>query len=58
MASPSKIWFLEGLVEVDQLSTLTEAMLRRGFTESEVAAILGGNFCRVYREVLAGPAAE
>lgn len=49
---PRKHEQLMGLNEIDELATLTEVLLRRGFSEDEVAAILGGNFVRVLREVL------
>jgi microsomal dipeptidase-like Zn-dependent dipeptidase len=41
-------------VEIDagRLVYLTDALLRDGFTEAEVRAILGGNALRVLRSVL------
>ena len=45
---------LEGFGEIDELPTLTAALLRRGFTATEVAAILGGNSVRLLRQVLPG----
>ncbi|MGH3384429.1 MAG: dipeptidase [Nocardioidaceae bacterium] len=50
---PRKHEQLAGFEEIDQLATLTTALLRRGLDESEVAGILGGNFARVLRDVLA-----
>ncbi|MBO8141561.1 MAG: membrane dipeptidase [Firmicutes bacterium] len=41
-----------GLEDVSRLPALTEALLRRGYGEKAVAAILGGNFARVFRQVL------
>lgn len=38
--------------EIDQLPTLTSALLRRGLDQTEVSAILGGNFVRVLHDVL------
>lgn len=49
---PRKHEQLTGFDEIDQLPTLTSALLHRGLTECEVGAILGGNFIRVLREVL------
>jgi membrane dipeptidase len=31
---------------------ITDAMLREGFTPAEIAKILGGNFCRVFGNVM------
>lgn len=42
----------EGLRDVRTLPEFTAALLRRGFAEHEVAAILGGNALRVLRAVL------
>lgn len=44
---------LPGLAEADDLPTFTAALLSRGFTEKEAAAVLGGNLVRVLRQVLA-----
>jgi len=41
-----------GLEDVSKLQALTEAMLSRGFSESEVSSILGGNYLRVLSAVL------
>lgn len=49
---PRKQEQLVGFEEIDQLPTLTSALLRRGLDETEVDAVLGGNFVRVLREVL------
>lgn len=43
---------LDGLAEADQLPNFTRALSERGFTEKDLAAILGGNQLRVLREVL------
>lgn len=37
------------------LPKLTEAMLRRGFTETDVRKVLGENVMRVLREVMGVP---
>jgi membrane dipeptidase len=36
---------------------VTEAMLRRGFTDDDVTKVLGGNALRVLRDVMGVPAA-
>ncbi|HUR48104.1 MAG TPA: membrane dipeptidase [Acidimicrobiales bacterium] len=38
------------------LPKLTECMVRRGFSESDILKVLGGNFMRVFDEVLGVPA--
>lgn len=43
-----------GLEDVSKLPRLTEAMLRRGFSEAHIRKILGENFLRVFREVWGG----
>jgi membrane dipeptidase len=43
---------LPGLGEVHELSNLTAALLTRGFSTDEIAAVLGGNFLRVLGETL------
>ena len=43
---------IEGLVTAADLPNLTEELVERGFSESEIKGILGGNFLRVFREVL------
>ena len=43
---------LPGLTEVHEMHTLTAALLDRGFSEADVAALLGGNLLRVLRAVL------
>lgn len=42
----------EGLEDVSTLPRLTEALLERGYTDEAVADILGGNFRRVFEQVL------
>jgi membrane dipeptidase len=50
---PRKHEQLDGFMEIDELPTLTAALLRRGLGEDEVGGLLGGNFVRVVRDVLA-----
>jgi membrane dipeptidase len=40
-----------GLEDVSKMPALTEALLRRGYTEEDVRKILGGNLLRVLEEV-------
>jgi membrane dipeptidase len=40
------------LSDVSELPKLTEELVSRGYTEEEVKKVLGGNWLRVYREVL------
>ena len=51
-ALPDWATYPEGLKRVETLSVFTAALLRRGFSEAETAAILGGNALRVLRRVL------
>jgi membrane dipeptidase len=44
--------FPDGLRRVETLPTLTAAFLARGWSERDVAGVLGGNALRVLREVL------
>jgi membrane dipeptidase len=41
----------EGFTRVDDFPRLTEALVRRGFTDDEILGILGGNYQRVLRNV-------
>lgn len=50
-ASPEGV-FVQGLEEADQYPNLTEALLRRGYGEDDVAGIMGGNFARFLRQTL------
>lgn len=43
-----------GLERVDHLPRLTEALVCRGFTDDEIAAVLGGNHRRVFEKVWRG----
>jgi membrane dipeptidase len=40
-----------GLEDVSRMPDLTAALLKHGYTETEIRKILGGNFLRVIREV-------
>lgn len=41
----------EGLEDVARLPALTETLLSRGYSETTIKKLLGGNFMRVFREV-------
>jgi membrane dipeptidase len=43
---------IAGLTGPSELPRLTEALIRRGFSDDEVNNIAGGNFLRVFRGVL------
>ena len=40
------------VVDASGLTLLTQALIRNGFTEQEIAAIMGGNVLRVLRQTL------
>jgi membrane dipeptidase len=42
---------LDDLPYQNKIYELTDGMLRRGYTESEIQAILGGNFRRVLGQI-------
>jgi membrane dipeptidase len=42
-----------GLEDVSKMPSLVAVLLKRGYTESNLKKILGGNFLRVLREVTA-----
>lgn len=44
---------IRGLARIEDLPNLTEELVRRGFTEDELKKILGQNFLRVFKAVLA-----
>ena len=46
--------YAKGLESVAQLPNLTQGLLARGYSEEDVAKIMGGNFLRVFREVWGG----
>ena len=42
----------KGLEDVSKMPALTEALLKRGYRESDIQKIMGGNFLRVIRQVV------
>ena len=44
---------VEGLEQVGQLPNITAEMKARGFRDDEIRLVLGGNFLRVFKEILA-----
>ena len=42
---------LQGLEDVSRLPALTAGLVARGYTDEQVAQILGGNYLRVFRQV-------
>ncbi|WP_455211672.1 dipeptidase [Kaarinaea lacus] len=46
--------FVTTVVDASGLAMLTDALLQGGFTESEIAAIMGGNAVRVFQQLLPG----
>jgi membrane dipeptidase len=42
----------EGLPDVTAYPVLIEELLRRGYSEGDIAKILSGNFLRVWQEVI------
>lgn len=50
---PRKREQLDELHEIDDLEVLVTRLLDRGFRRSDIAAVLGGNFVRLLRDVLA-----
>ncbi len=47
--SPETV-YVEGFERIDRFPRLTEALVRRHFSDAEILAVLGGNFLRVFRE--------
>jgi len=43
----------KGFRDVRDLPLITEAMLKRGYSEARIKKFLGGNLLRVFREVTA-----
>jgi len=41
----------EGLEHIGKILTITEEMVRRGISDSDIKKILGGNFLRVFDKV-------
>lgn len=46
--------FVKNFERVDDFPNVTEALLAKGFSDEDVAKILGGNFCRVFRAAWGG----
>ena len=44
--------FIDGLEEIDELQTLTRALLERGYSAAEISKIYGANFLRVLKQIL------
>ena len=42
---------IEGFNDASQAVNVTAELLRRGYSEQEIAKLWGGNFMRVWREV-------
>jgi membrane dipeptidase len=47
--SPATV-YVEGFERIDRFPRLTEALVRRRFSDQDVLKILGGNFLRVFRQ--------
>ena len=45
------LWQPMGFIQPEQLIEVTDLMLQRGYTETDVRGILGGNWLRVCRKV-------
>lgn len=45
-------YYIEGLKEDSGFGLLTEALLDRGYQDTEIAKIMGGNLLRIYKEIL------
>ena len=45
-------YFVEGLKDITQFPKYTEALLRHGYSDTEIKKILGENWLRVYQRVL------
>jgi membrane dipeptidase len=44
--------------DIRDLAMITDAMLRRGYSEERIRKFLGGNLLRVFRQVTEKPAAR
>ena len=47
--SPATV-YVEGFERIDRFPRLTEALVRRRFSDQDVLKMLGGNFLRVFRQ--------
>ncbi len=45
-----------GMRDIRDLPMLTDAMLRRGYTEERIRKVMGGNLLRVFRQITEKPA--
>jgi membrane dipeptidase len=50
-APRSRLRYVEGFDDYGQLPDVVEALQKRGYTDEDVAKVLGGNFLRVFRRV-------
>jgi len=41
---------IEGLAQTDRIYAISAGLLRRGYSDQDVSAVLGGNFSRVFKE--------
>jgi membrane dipeptidase len=44
--------FIEECAEIDELRTLTRALIKRGYSEQDISKIYGQNFLRVLKQIL------
>ena len=44
--------FVEGLEDITKFPVVTEALVKRGYSDEDVKKVLGGNFLRTYKRVL------
>jgi len=51
--SRDSVKYATGIEDVSTLPRIAPAMLARGFSDSDIAKVLGGNFSRVYKSNLA-----
>ena len=42
----------EGCMDVSKINNITRELINRGYTKAEIEKIWGGNFMRVFREVV------
>ena len=54
VSSRSRLRYVEGFDDYGQIVDVIDAMKKRGYSEADVAKILGGNFLRVFRAVWGG----
>mgnify|MGYP005855200881 CR=1 FL=1 len=44
--------FVDGFEDITKFPTVTEALVRHGYSDKDIKKVLGENFIRVYRQVL------